>query len=60
MKVENYEKYNFTWGYEICGMKFFQKIVLKNKNSWRWKNYVFLYLTKINLKNEIFKMLCIN
>ena len=31
-------------------MKFFKKIMLENKNSWKWKIYVFLYFIQ-NLKN---------
>ena len=26
----------------VQNMKFLEKIVLKNKNSWKWKIYVFL------------------
>ena len=29
-------------------MNFLEKIVLKNKNSWKWKIYVFLYIKQRN------------
>ena len=50
MKIENYEKKSYFYMGLLGNMKFFKKIVLKNKNSRMWEIYVFSYF-KQNFQN---------